>query len=156
MKLIIPALAGLLGVYFGIIKILPSSKYDNSLVRSCLESYRKIAEKLYRYNNNNNASKIEANDLIQEYFERTNEELFYIKNNLINPEIGKDWIAGIIRQLSFFKKNNPTELNDVFLTYPRVEATFKETLSENHTGKIENKLIDECLKKLKKFKHEIK
>lgn len=126
---------------------LKSNNYSNDLVGVCMNKYSEIATALRNYNN---GVKVEnANDLMYKYFDITNEELFYIRNENVSPEVSYDWMTGMIKQLKKFKKEKDFE--EILSEYPRIAKTFDIDLDKIDGKNIDSEVIEKCIDNLQEY-----
>lgn len=124
-----------------------SSKYDNAIVGVCMNKYSEIATILRNYNK---GVKVEDNsDLMSKYFDITNEELFYIRNGVVSPEISRDWMTGMIKQLKRFK--NDKDFEEILNEYPRIAKTFDIDLDKIDGKNISSEVIEKCIDNLQEY-----
>ncbi|MCA1966379.1 MAG: hypothetical protein LDL23_06980 [Flavobacterium sp.] len=126
---------------------LKSNNYSNDLVGVCMNKYSGIATALRNYNN---GVKVEnTNDLMYKYFDITNEELFYIRNENVSPEVSYDWMSGMIKQLKKFKKEKDFE--EILAEYPRIAKTFDIDFDKIDGKNISSDVIEKCVDNLQEY-----
>lgn len=126
---------------------LKSNNYSNDLVGVCMKKYSEIATALRNYNKGVKVA--DANDLMYKYFDITNEELFYIRNENVSPEVSHDWMTGMIKQLKRFKKEKDFE--EILSEYPRIAKTFDIDLDKIDGKNISSEVIEKCVDNLNEY-----
>jgi hypothetical protein len=129
--------------------IMKSNNYSNDIVGLCMTRYSDISTDLRNYNLNSKNDSINANNLMYRYFDLTNEELFYIRNGVVSPEVSNDWLTGKVKQLKKFKTEK--DYQKIFSEYPRVSATFNLDLDQIDGNKISIEVIEKCIGNLKNY-----
>lgn len=124
-----------------------SSKYDNGIVAGCMNKYSNIATAVRNYNKG--AKEADNSDLMYKYFDTTNEELFYIRNGVVSPEVSQDWMTGMIKQLKRFKKEK--DFKEILSEYPRIAKTFDINLDKIDGKNISNEVIEKCIDNLQEY-----
>jgi len=122
-----------------------TKNYDNSLIGRCMDGYGKISNDLRKYEKGDTTG-LDVKKLMYDYFDLTNEELFYIKNEVVSPEVGYDWLNGMVKKLRSFEKE-PFYQN-IKKEYPRIEKTFDMDLNKSELTKSD---IEGCVSRLKEY-----
>lgn len=124
-----------------------SNAHSNEIVGMCMSKFSVFSEKLRLYNNKKEID--DVNNLIYRYFDLCNEELFYIKNGVVSPEVSKDWMTGMIRQMILFREQN--EYKNILSEFPRIGETFNFNFDTITNNQISSNIIANCLNNLKKY-----
>ena len=124
-----------------------TNKYSNDIVSDSMGKYSTISTDLRKYNRG--VSVDDKNDLMYKYFDITNEELFYIRNENVSPEVSHDWMTGMIKQLKTFKKEK--DFKDVLGNFKRIERTFDIDLDNVDEENISKEVIEKCIENLKNY-----
>ncbi|MBK7764111.1 MAG: hypothetical protein IPI46_12335 [Bacteroidetes bacterium] len=128
--------------------LMKSNNYNNEVVGNCMTKYSKIASNIRAYNNHKDST-IDIVNTMYDYFDLTNEELFYIRNGVVNPEVSGDWITGMIKQIKIFKEDK--NYNTVIENYPRIKKTFLIEWSEIKPDMISKQVIQNCMRNLNEY-----
>ena len=129
--------------------IVKSNNYSNEVVGMCMDKYSKISSDLRSYNFDSKTDSINKNNLIYQYLDISNEELFYIRNGVVSPEVSQDWLTGMIKQIKKFKIEK--NFQNIFDEYPRMSATFDIDFDQIGGDKVSKDVIDKCLNNLKNY-----
>lgn len=129
--------------------IVKSNNYSNDIVGLCMTKYSDISTDLRTYNLNSKNDTLNTNNIMYKYFDLTNEELFYIRNEVVSPDVSNDWLTGMIKQLKKFKTEK--DYQKIFNEYPRVSATFNIDLDQIDSNKISIDVIEKCIDNLKNY-----
>lgn len=128
--------------------MMKSNNYNNDVVGACMTKYSKIAPSLRAYNNHKDST-IDRVNTMSDYFDLTNEELFYIRNGVVNPEVSGDWMTGMVKQIKIFK--NDSIYQTVVKDYPRIEKTFDLDLDQVKPETISKEVIQNCMRNLDEY-----
>lgn len=107
--------------------VLFKKPYDNGVVISCMNKYTGLSGELRRFNNGDTTG-INVVSLMYRYFDLTNEELFYISKDMVDPDIGDDWMTGIMKELKLLNERDPNLYERLMKDYSRVRTTFPDDL----------------------------
>lgn len=137
---------------YSISVIMKSNNYNNDVIGRCMDKYSKMSVDLRNYKMGKQTDSISVTNLMYQYFDVTNEELFYIRNGVVNPEVSSDWMTGMIKQIKLFsKEKNYKTIQDEF---PRIKNTFDINLLDIETDKgISKETIQKCMKNLKEYNY---
>ena len=124
-----------------------SNNYSNEIVGMCMDKYQRFSSDLRNYNHNQTDS-INTTNLMYQYIDLTNEELFYIRNKVVSPDVSRDWMTGMIKQMKIFKKEK--EYETIKSEYPRIVKTFDIDIDQVNGG-VSKQVIDKCLNNLMEY-----
>lgn len=103
----------------------PPKIYDSDVVIKYMDEYSdKVGPDVTAYNqtcrDGNCYNRVDT--LMKNYFALSEQELFYIKNNVISPEVTDEWLTSMLRQMQKFSDED--DYKKTLLGFGRVRTTF--------------------------------